>query len=66
MHKRPKLQEAINVLKKLSDQNEDCASALSEYNQMIDNGDEFFAARMIVDIVDHYYHILDTKGIVHG
>jgi hypothetical protein len=66
MHKRPKLQEAISVLQKLSTENEDCASALSEYREMVSSGDEFFAARMVVDIVDHYYHILDTKGIAHG
>ena len=66
MHKRPKLQEAIQVLQNLSPSNEDCASALSEYHDMVSNGDEFFAARIVVDIVDHYYHILDSKGIAHG
>ena len=66
MHKRPKLQEAIEVLQSLSAANEDCASALTEYHEMVSEGNEFFAARIIVDIVDHYYHILDTKGIAHG
>jgi hypothetical protein len=33
---------------------------------MVSEGNEFFAARMVVDIVDHYYHILETKGIAHG
>ena len=66
MHKRPKLQEAIDVLQKLSPKNEDCNSALTEYYEMVNEGEEFFAARMVVDIVDHYYHILDTKGIAHG
>jgi hypothetical protein len=66
MHKRPKLQEAIDVLHNLSPSNEDCASALQEYHEMVSKGNEFFAARMIVDIVDHYYHILETKGIAHG
>ena len=66
MHKRPKLQEAIEVLQKLSNKNEDCDSALTEYHEMVAEGQEFFAARMIVDMVDHYYHILDTKGIAHG
>jgi len=66
MHKRPKLQEAIDVLQNLSAKNEDCESALSEYYDMVNKGEEFFAARMVVDIVDHYYNILDTKGIAHG
>ena len=66
MHKRPKLQEAIDVLQNLSAKNEDCYSALTEYYEMVNEGEEFFAARMVVDMVDHYYHILDTKGIAHG
>ena len=66
MHKRPKLREAIQVLQTLSTANEDCSSALTEYYEMVSNGSEFFAARMVVDIVDHYYHILETKGIAHG
>ena len=66
MHKRPKLREAIEVLQNLSPANEDCVSALAEYHEMVSNGSEFLAARMVVDIVDHYYHILETKGIAHG
>lgn len=67
MHRRPKLQEAIEVLKTLANKysNEDAADALHMYNVMkTDN--EFIAALAVVDIVDHYYHLLDLKGVQHG
>jgi hypothetical protein len=66
MHKRPKLIEALQVLKSLAHINEECAEALEEYNNFLAQGQEFFAARFVVDIVDHYYHVLDSKGIAHG
>ena len=66
MHKRPSLYEALTVIKRLAPLSEDCNQALKDYNSMKSNGDEFLASRMIVDIVDHYYHLLDNKGIAHG
>ena len=66
MHHRPKLHEAIEVLKTISIYNEDAQTALADYNDFIKNGQEFVAARMVVDIVDHYYHLLDLKNIVQG
>jgi len=67
MHRRPKLNEAIEVLITIANKynNEDAASALDEYVEM-KQLNEFLAARTVVDIVDHYYHVLDTKGIVHA
>jgi len=66
MHRRPKLLEAIEVLKSLSASNEDAQTAIADYYNLIANGEEFLASRMVVDIVDHYYHLLDLKGIAHG
>ena len=66
MHKRPSLSEALQVLIKLAPINEECDEALEEYYRLKAQGQEFFAARIAVEIVDHYYHILSTKDIVHG
>ena len=66
MHKRPTLNESIKVLTDLAPINEDCAEALDEYYSLKQQGHEFFAARIAVEIVDHYYHVLDTKGLAHG
>jgi hypothetical protein len=67
MHRRPKLKEAIEVLNTLANKykNEDAIDALHLYNSLRET-DEFSASRMVVDIVDHYYHLLDLKGISHG
>lgn len=66
MHKRPSLSEALQVLKQLAPINDECGEALDEYYSFKAQGEEFFAARMVVDIVDHYYHVLSTKGLAHG
>ena len=66
MHRRPKLLEAIKVLKTASVHNKDAQEAIADYNALMSRGEEFQAARMVVDIVDHYYHQLDLKGIAHG
>ena len=66
MHRRPKLLEAIEVLTTISVHNEDAQTALADYNSLMANGNIFLASRMVVDIIDHYYHLLDLKGIAHG
>jgi hypothetical protein len=62
MHRRPKLHEAIKVLQKLSTNNVDAHTAITDYNAMLLKGDIFQASRMVVDIVDHYYHVLGTTN----
>jgi hypothetical protein len=66
MHKRPKLAEAIQALTSLANISTDAAEALQQYHEMRAEGLDFEACRMVVDIIDHHYHILDTKGIAHG
>jgi len=61
MHKRPSLQEALTVLKRYSGVSEDCADALCDYHR-IKQYNQFLAARMVVDIVDHFYHISETSA----
>ena len=63
MHRRPKLHEAIEVLKTISAHNDDAQAALADYNNLMANDQVFLASRMVVDIVDHYYHL---QGISHG
>ena len=53
MHKRPSLQEAKAVLTQHS------PDTMEEYYELIDSHGEFFAARFIVDIVDHFNHLQD-------
>lgn len=62
MHRRPKLAEAIKLLQSLSDHNKDALQAVTDYNQLMADGQEFTASRMVVDIVDHFYHLLDIKN----
>jgi hypothetical protein len=63
MHRRPKLHEAIEVLQTISAHNDDAQAALADYNNLMANDQVFLASRMVVDIVDHYYHL---QGISHG
>lgn len=63
MHRRPKLLEALNVLEKLAATNTDASAALQDYAYMLSQDNQFAASRMVVDIVDHFYHLLDKKGI---
>jgi RNA polymerase-interacting CarD/CdnL/TRCF family regulator len=66
MHRRPNLQEAIDVLQNLSEHNVDANTTINDYNAMLAKGEIFQASRMVVDIVDHYYHLLDLKGTTNG
>lgn len=63
MHRRPKLSEAIEVLQTISIHSEDAQAALADYNNLMDRGEIFTASRMVVDIVDHYYHL---QGVAYG
>ena len=54
MHKRPSLSEAKALL------NPHAPDIMNEYETMKNTHGEFFAARYIVDIVDHYNHITTT------
>lgn len=63
MHRRPNLKEAIEVLQNASTNNADALLAINEYNALLIKGEVFLASRMVVDIVDHYYHL---QGISHG
>jgi len=56
MHKRPTLQEAKLFLTRHS------PDTIREYEQLVESHGEFFAARFIVDIVDHFNH-LQEKAI---
>jgi len=51
MHKRPSLSEAKALL------NQHAPEIIEEYTQLKKTHGEFFAARYLVDIVDHYNHI---------
>lgn len=59
MHKRPSLQEAKTFL------SQHAPNIMCEYQELIYSHGEFFAARYIVDIVDHYNH-LNNVGVVNG
>lgn len=59
MHKRPSLQEAKSFL------SQHAPDIMDEYNDLILTHGEFFAARYIVDIVDHYNH-LNNVGVALG
>ena len=51
MHKRPSLQEAKAVLSQHSPE------TMNEYEDLKISHGDFFAARFIVDIVDHFNHL---------
>ena len=57
MHKRPSLSEAKVLL------NQHAPEIMKEYETMKITHGEFFAARYIVDIVDHYNHITTTAQV---
>jgi len=59
MHKRPSLPEARAFL------SQHAPDIIHEYKTLIDTHGEFFAARYIIDIVDHYNH-LNNIGVVNG
>ena len=60
MHKRPSLLEAKAVLSQHSPE------TMNEYYELKESHGEFFAARFIVDIVDHYNHLKELKDAAHG
>ena len=60
MHKRPSLSEAKALL------NQHAPDIMNEYETMKNTHGEFFAARYIVDIVDHYNHLKELKDTVNG
>ena len=39
---------------------------MEEYYELKESHGEFFAARFIVDIVDHYNHLKQLKDAAHG
>ena len=57
MHKRPSLSEAKALLY------QHAPDIMKEYETMKTTHGEFFAARYIVDIVDHYNHITTTAQV---
>lgn len=59
MHKRPSLQEAKALL------SQHAPDVMEEYHELVLSHGEFFAARFIVDIVDHYNHI-NNIGVVNA
>jgi len=59
MHKRPSLPEAKAFL------TQHAPDIMDEYRELLATHGEFFAARYIVDIVDHYNH-LNNVGVVNG
>lgn len=61
MHKRPSLQEALELLNRYSHISHDCCEALRDYQQLKQHS-PFLAARMVVDIVDHYNHITESRA----
>lgn len=59
MHRRPSLQEAKALL------SQHAPDIMQEYLELKTSHGEFFAARYIVDIVDHYNHI-NNIGVANG
>lgn len=59
MHKRPSLAEAKALL------SQHAPDIMQEYSELKISHGEFFAARYIVDIVDHYNHI-NNIGVANG
>ncbi len=57
MHKRPSLSEARTLL-----QVDNQYDVLDEYVQLKKSHSEFFAARFVVDIVDHYNHLMEKAA----
>ena len=58
MHKRPSLAEAKAILSQHS------PDTMQEYEQMNLTHGSFFAARYIVDIVDHFNHL--QEKVING
>ena len=56
MHKRPSLPEARAFL------SQHAPDIMQEYYELVESHGEFFAARYIVDIVDHYNHLMEKAA----
>ena len=57
MHKRPSLSEAKTFL------SQHAPDLIQEYHELLVSHGEFFAARYIVDIVDHYNHLNNVNAV---
>jgi predicted nuclease of restriction endonuclease-like RecB superfamily len=66
MHRRPRLKEAVQLLEQLSQISPEAAQAIEEYNELLVKGYEFAAAHLVVEIVDHYYHLNNVQECVNG
>lgn len=66
MHRRPRLKEAVQLLQQLSKVSPDAAQAIEEYNQLLVKGYEFAAAHLVVEIIDHYYHLNNVQECANG
>lgn len=63
MHHRPKLSEALTTLKQLAAFNADAKAAVQEYETIKKSGDEFLAARFVVEIVDLFNHLQKIETV---
>lgn len=61
MHRRPSLSEALSVLQSFKNVDKDVASLLEEYYELKNNGEEFLAARLVVESVDYFYHVTGVQ-----
>jgi hypothetical protein len=61
MHRRPSLKEALSVLKSFANSDDDVASLLDEYNELKSKGEDFLAARLVVETVDYFYHVTGVQ-----
>lgn len=66
MNKRPRLNQAIEALKSLAHISDEAQQAMTDYYDMRAQGLDFEACRMVVDIIDQHYKLLDEAGIAHG
>ena len=65
MKPRPRLKEALSVLEQLTAVSIDAKQALEEYNKIKMSGNEFLAARFVVDIVDLFNSYQYTREVVN-
>jgi hypothetical protein len=66
MNKRPNISEALAVITRMALHSKECINLLAEYDRLKLEGNEFLAARMLVDSVEHFYQSLDNIEAVHG
>lgn len=61
MTKRPNLNEALNFIRGFRDYNSECANLLVEYDELVVKGQEFLAARLVVEtVVDFNTNLANT------